>query len=278
MTATTTIERPRADVPAPPERSAHARIWWTLAGLVLVVAIVPVVALSMIGSAAYQQLPPQQRVFTTALTTMDVQVGSGDVTIERSTGTRTVVTTSGVHGLTYPTDDENVVGHRLVIRSSCGTTIFNDHCTRSYVVHVPSDVAVNARSGEGDVTVKGTGRMVVAHSGQGDVTITGASGAVQASSGQGSVTITRSSATSVSVQSGQGDVAVDLMASPLRVTASSGQGDVTVELPKGPNSYQVHASSGQGSVVNNVNDDPASDRVVTATSGQGDVTVAYRSR
>jgi hypothetical protein len=278
MTATATIERPRADIPAPPERSSQARVWWTLAGLLLVVAIIPAVALSLIGSTAYQRLPSQQRVFTAPITAVVVRVSSGDVTIERGTGSGTVVTTSGVHGLTYPTDVEHVVGHVLAIRSSCGTTIFNDRCTRSYVVHVPSDVAVNARSGEGNVTVTGTDRAVSAHSDQGDVTITGGSGTLQASRGQGGVTIIRSSAASVSVQSGQGDVEVDLISAPKRVSASSGQGDVTVELPKGPDLYQVHASSGQGSVSNNVGDDPASDRVVNATSGQGDVTVGYRSK
>ena len=213
MTATATVERPRVDIPAP-ERSSHARIWWTLAGLLLVVAIVPAVALSLIGSTAYQRLPSQQRVFTAPITAVVVRVSSGDVTIERGAGTGTVVTTSGVHGLTYPTDVEHVVGHVLAIRSSCGTTIFNDRCTRSYVVHVPSGVAVTASSGEGDVTVTGTDRAVSAHSDQGDVTITGGSGTLQASSGQGGVTIIRSSAASVSVQSGQGDVAVDLVRHP----------------------------------------------------------------
>jgi hypothetical protein len=278
VTATTTVERPRADVPAPPKRSPGARLGWTLAGLLLVLAIVPAVALSLIGSTAYQRLPSQRRVFTAPITAVTVHVSSGDVTIEPGTGAGTVVTTSGVHGLTYPTDSEHVVGHALVIRSSCGTTIFNDRCTRSYVVHVHSDVAVTASSGEGDVTVTGPDREVSAHSNQGDVTITGAAGTVQASSGQGGVTISRSSPTSVAVQSGQGDVVVDLISSPNRVSASSGQGDVTVELPRGPNSYQVHASSGQGSVSNSVGDDPTSDRIVNATSGQGDVTVGYHSK
>ena len=70
---------------------------------------------------------------------------------------------------------------------------------------------------------------------------------------------------------------VELTVPPNRVSASSGQGDVTVELPRGPNFYQVQATSGQGNVSNTVGDDPASVRVVRATSGQGDVTVRYRS-
>ncbi len=279
-TATLTAELPGTRVPVPPPRSPRARVAWTVVGLLLVVALVPAIALSMIGSAAYQPLASVQRVFTAQINAVMVQVSSGDLTIERGNGTSTgtVVTTSGVHGLTYPTDVEHVVGHTLVIRSSCGTTIFNDRCTRSYVVHVHSEVAVTATSGQGDVTVTDTDGTISAHSDEGDVTIRGGSGAVAASSGQGGVTVSRSSAASVSATSGQGDVVLGFVSSPNRVTASSGQGDVTVELPRGPNSYQVHASSGQGNVSNNVGDNPASDRVINATSGQGDVTVGYRSR
>jgi hypothetical protein len=231
----------------------------------------------MIGSAAYQQLPSRQRVFTTPITRVTMEVGSGDITVEPGTGPDTRVTTTGVHGLTYPTDDEHVVGQSLVIRSTCGTRIFNDRCNRNYVVRLPSDVAVAATSGQGNVTVTGMDRTIAAHSDQGDVTIAGGSGTLQASSGQGGVTVSRSSASSVSVQSGQGDVAVDLISPPDHVAASSGQGDVIVELPKGPTSYQVHASSGQGNVSDSVDDNPASHRVITATSGQGDVTVGYRA-
>ena len=277
MTATATIERPEMRSSVPPARSARARTTWTVVGLLLVAAIVPAVALSMIGSTAYKQLSPSQRVFMTPISAVMVEVSSGDITVEPGTGTETVVATSGVHGLTYPTDEEQLVGHTLVVRSSCGTRIFNDRCDRNYVVHLPSEAAVTASSGEGDVNVTDMGRSVSAHSDQGDITIAGGSGTVTASSGQGSVTVSRSHASSVSVQSGQGDATVDLLSSPDRVSVASGQGDVTVELPKGPNSYQVKASSGEGSVTDGVDNNPASDRVIDASSGQGDVTVGYRS-
>jgi hypothetical protein len=261
----------------PPTRSPRARTAWTLAGLLLVIAIVPAIVLSIVGSTAYEQLSARQRVFTVPIAQVTVEVDSGNITVERATGQNTLVTTSGVHGLTDPTDQEHVVNHSLVIRSSCGTRIFNDRCDRNYVIHVQSEATVTARSGQGNVTVTDMAGAISAHSDQGDVTITGGSGHLAASSGQGGVTVSRSSASSLSVQSGQGDVNVDLVSSPNRVTASSGQGGVTVELPKGPNSYQVHATSGQGNVSDSVNDDPASHRVINASSGQGDVTVRYRS-
>jgi hypothetical protein len=250
---------------------------WTIAGLFLAIAIVAGLALSIVGSIAYQRLASRQRLFTTPITAVTVEVGSGEITVERSAGVDTVVTTSGVHGLTDPTDEEHVVGRTLVIRSSCGSVPFNDRCSRNYVLHLRPGVVVTADSGQGDVSVAGMDGSLSVHSGQGDVTITGGSDTLQASSGQGNVTVSRSTATSVAVHSDQGDVAVDLTASPRRVTATSGQGNVTVDLPRGPNSYQVHASSDQGNVSDTVDSNPTSARVVNASSDQGDVTVGYRS-
>jgi hypothetical protein len=276
MTVIAPVEIRRTQAALPPTRSPRARIGWTLAGLLLAIAIVPALTLSIVGSTAYQGLNSRERVFATPLSAVTVDVGNGNITVEHSAGRNTLVDTSGVHGLTYPTDDEHIIGHTLVIRSSCGAIFFNDRCSRSYVLHLPSGVAVNADSSQGNVDVNDGGR-VSAHSDEGDVTITGGSGYLQASSGQGNVTISRSTARSASVHSGQGDVVVEFVTSPKRLIASSGQGDVTIELPMGPNSYQVQANSGQGVVSDHVDNNPASDRVVTASSGQGDVTVGYRA-
>ena len=156
----------------PPSRSPRVRVAWTVAGLVVAIAIIPALALTLIGSAAYQPLPARQRVFTVPITAVTVETSSGNITVDRGTGVGTVVRTSGVHGLTDPTDVEHVVGHTLVIRSSCGSMFFNDRCSRNYVLQLPSAAAVTAESTQGDVTIAGTERSVSAHSDQGDVTVT----------------------------------------------------------------------------------------------------------
>lgn len=262
----------------PPARSSRARTVWTSIGLVLAIAIVAALTGSVVGSVAYQPLALRHREFTAPITSVSVHVSSGDVTIERSTDLDTEVSTSGVHGLTYPTDQEHVVGHTLVISSSCGLAIpFDNRCTRDYVLRLPPRLAVLADSDQGSVNVTGMDGTLSVHSDQGDVTVIGGSGTLQASSGQGDVTVSRSGSTSVSVHSGQGDVTVILLTPPTRVSASSGQGGVTVELPRGPRTYRVEASSGQGNVSDRVGNDPASARIIDATSGQGDVTIGYRS-
>lgn len=277
MTVVTPAELEGAKTIVPPARSSWVRTAWTSVGLFFAVALVAGLALSFVGSTAYQTLAPRERLFTVPITGVTVEVSSGEITVERSAGVDAMVTTSGIDGLTYPTDDESVVGRTLVIRSSCGSVPFNDRCTRNYVLHLRAGVAVSAESGQGDVTVAGIGGPLSVHSGQGNINIMGGADALQASSGQGDVTVSRSAATSVSVHSDQGNVAVDLIVSPRRVTAVSDQGDVSVELPRGRNLYQVHASSDQGNVSDTVNSNPTSPRVVNASSDQGDVTVGYRS-
>jgi hypothetical protein len=262
----------------PPTRSAGARKVWVFVGLVFAFAIVAALAGSVVGSVAYEPVALRHREFTSLITAVSVHVTSGDITIEPSTGADTEVATSGVHGLTYPTDQERVVGHTLFITSSCGLLVpFDNRCSRDYTVRLQPHVGVTVDSEQGSINVTGLDGSLSVHSDQGDVTVIGGSKTLVASSGQGDVTVSRSGATSLSVHSGQGDVSVDLMAPPTRVSASSGQGGVTVELPRGRTSYQVQASSGQGSVTNRVGNNPASARIIDASSGQGDVIVGYGS-
>jgi hypothetical protein len=260
----------------PPVRSSGVRKVWISVGLVFAVAIVAALAGSVVGSVAYQPVALRHREFTALITAVSVHVTSGDITIEPSADADTEVTTSGVHGLTYPTDLERVVGHTLLITSSCGSSVpFNNRCSRDYIVRLQPHVGVTVDSEQGSINVTGLDGSLSVHSDQGDVTVIGGSNTLVASSGQGDVTVSRSDATSLSVHSGQGDVSIDLMAPPTRVSAASGQGGVTLELPRGRTSYQVQASSGQGSVTNSVGNNPASARVITVSSGQGDVTVGY---
>ena len=262
----------------PPARSSWARKVWTSIGLVLAIAIVAACTGSVVGSVAYQPLALRHREFSAPITSVSVHVSSGDVTIERSTDLDTEVSTSGVHGLTYPTDQEHVVGRTLVISSSCGLAI-------PFTIGAPATMSSACRRGwrswppptrAPSMSPAWTARCRSTLD-QGDVTVIGGSGTLQASSGQGDVTVSRSGSTSVSVHSGQGDVTVDLKTPPTRVSASSGQGGVTVELPRGPRTYRVQASSGQGNVSDSVGNNPASARSIDATSGQGDVTIGYRS-
>jgi hypothetical protein len=259
----------------PPARSGGGRLAWTAAGLVLAVAFVGFGVVNWVGDIAYQAIPASQRVITVPVRAVSVAVDEGSVTIERGSGPNTIVETSGARGIVWPSDHEQISDGTLVIHSSCGSTFLNNRCHRDYVLRVPPQVSVMARSAQGDLAVVGVEGALDLHSDEGQVSVTGAAGSVQASSDQGGVSATQLTSRSVTANAAQGTVELGFVSPPSRVTASSDQGGVSVLLPHGNLSYQVHARSDQGSVTVGVADDPASPRVVNASSSQGDVSVRY---
>jgi hypothetical protein len=271
MTLTMT---PRPTTSVPP-RSPGARRAWTIVGLILAIALIGISVPSLVGSVSSLALSARHRVFAGPVRAVTVRVDIGSVTIERATGSETAVDSTGVRGLTTPSDHEHLTGQTLVITSTCGETFFNNRCRRNYVVHVAPTVSVTVTSDEGDVETDGIDGPLDLHSGQGDVTVRGASGSVRATSSQGSVEAHDLRSPTVEAESDQGAVELGFAAPPRRATASADQGDVVISLPRGPASYQVHVGSDQGKVTNSVDTDPTSERVIRASSDQGDVTVAY---
>ncbi len=264
-------------IPTLPPRSGAGRVVWTWVGLILAAGIVLSLALSTVGSLADQAIPSRQRVFTTPVQAVTVEVGRGSVTVERSAGPDTVVETSGTRGLTSPSDLERVSGRTLTIRSSCGWTFSNNRCSRDYVLKVPPSATLHINTGQGNVGVVGVDGALAVNSGEGDVTVRDGTGPLRATSGQGSVSADGLRSQDVYAESGQGDVDLGFLAPPRRVAANSGQGSVSIELPKGPDTYQIHDSSSEGTTTSTVNESSSSPRIIHATSGQGDVTVRYRA-
>jgi Putative adhesin len=260
-----------------PARSVSARRAWTIVGLVLAVAFVAAGLSSVVGNVAYQSIPSSHRAFTGPLQAVSIEVGSGSITVEAGSGPAVVVETSGSRGWQWPSDHEQVSAGTLAIRSSCGTTVFNDRCTRDYVLRVPPRLLVTASSEQGDLMVTGVDGALDLHSGEGAVSVVGGSGALRLSSDQGDISAVQLDSQLVTATSGQGDVDLGLASPPSHVAASSDQGRVTIGLPHDAVPYQVHASSDQGAVTVAVLNDTTSPRVVQASSGEGDVSVRYGS-
>lgn len=114
----------------------------------------------------------------------------------------------------------------------------------SLAVELPRGVELRASSGNGDVTVEGTGSDVHASTGNGDVRVSGTAGTVRASTGNGAVRVA-SAAGPVTASTGNGRVEVATAQGP--VTASSGNGDVLVRMARAGDG-DVRASTGNGSV------------------------------
>ena len=169
--------------------------------------------------------------------TVEVDGGDGDVRLTGApAGSGVAVVEHVTEGLTSPRSEAvRMTGGVLHLSADC-SFVFSNSCGASYTIAVPSGVAVDAHSADGNVDAHGMSA--------GDVTL----------------------------ESGNGDVTATLNQAPARLKASSGNGDVTLTVPN--TTYAVHASSGNGSVSDGtLRIDPTARRTITATSGNGDVTI-----
>jgi hypothetical protein len=113
------------------------------------------------------------------------------------------------------------------------------------VVLLPAGVEIQARTGNGTVTIEEAGADVVAASGNGRVRVLGAGGHVRASSGNGAVTV-RDAAGPVDASSGNGSIQVSAAAGP--VSARTGNGPITVRMASLAEAGDMRLSTGNGSI------------------------------
>ena len=188
-----------------------------------------------------------------------------------------MVTTSGVHGLTYPTDEEQLVGHTLVIRSTA--------VRESSTIDATGVMWCTAFRGGGDRQFRSGRREGDRHGQSGlgplrprrrhDFRRIGHGAGIEWAGRCHRLSFVRSprSPCKPARVMPRSTCCLRRTGSPrLQVKETSPWSSQGSELLSGA------ASSGEGSVSNGVDDDPTSDRVITASSGQGDVTVAYHSR
>ena len=103
------------------------------------------------------------------------------------------------------------------------------HVGRSvkFIVSVPHDTDLVARSGDGSITVAGVRGHLQLNSGDGSIKGTGLDGEVAASTGDGSVTL-EGVRGNVDVNTGDGSVRIS--GAPVALTAHTGDGSVTLDL------------------------------------------------
>ncbi|MDE3052555.1 MAG: DUF4097 family beta strand repeat protein [Gemmatimonadota bacterium] len=112
-------------------------------------------------------------------------------------------------------------------------------------VTLPRGVALRGGTGNGAVTVEGTGGDVSISTGNGDVRLSGTSGTVKASSGNGELDVS-GAAGSVTASTGNGRVRVATGAGPVR--ASTGNGDITVDMRADPGAQDMSFTTGHGDI------------------------------
>ena len=183
---------------------------------------------------------------------IDVRAGTGDRAEVRAERTSSRATNDLTFEARHDGDDVSVCsvwhGHSACDRDR-GWDWGGDHDGRdaraSITVTLPRGVALRGGTGNGAVTVAGTGGDVSIATGNGDVTVSGTSGTVKASSGNGDLQISGATG-GVTASTGNGRVRVATGAGPVR--ASTGNGDITVEMVADRSADDMSFSTGRGDI------------------------------
>ncbi|HEU5000030.1 MAG TPA: DUF4097 family beta strand repeat-containing protein [Lapillicoccus sp.] len=238
---------PAAPAPAPARPSRRPRRVAIFAAGALVVAGAGT-ALAVNGVPRAEQ----RSLLTHAITALDVETQSGDVTVRAGARTDTVEVIRRFRG-----DEDTQVGgetwqgNTLKITPDCTTV-----CDVDYEIRVPSTVAVTVRTGSGDVEL--SGRL-------GEVSLGTVSGDVDANV----------STTTLSSETGSGDMDFHLGSAPDRLTAQSVSGDIDLRVPAG-DTYAVTSNTTSGDVDVDVPRQSDATHLIDVRTASGDISVDAR--
>jgi hypothetical protein len=154
-------------------------------------------------------------------------------------------------------------GNTIRVGESIDRELYNN-ISIDYEISAPASVALNLRSGSGDVEVDHVGRYLSAASGSGSVRAHGIHGPANMQSGSGDIELQEDAAGEVKAQTGSGSVRINGLNGEL--TARTGSGDIeangrlagAARLQSGSGSlrmnltsdahFQLESSTGSGSI------------------------------
>ena len=158
-------------------------------------------------------------------------------------------------------------GNTVRIGETNDRSLFN-HISIDYEISAPASVALNLRSGSGDVEVDHVGRFLAATSGSGSVRAHGIHGAATMQSGSGDIELQQDAAGEVKTQTGSGSIRINGLNGEL--TARTGSGDIEAN---GHLTGAARLSSGSGSV--HLNLSPDAHFQLESSTGSGSIRVHF---
>jgi Putative adhesin len=243
-------------------------------GGLVVAGLVATGAMSVL-SHFFSQTERATDTFSTPVTRLVTDVGTGDVHVRPAPAGQKVTTVQRtLHwSFTKPTLKQETTGGTLALTSSCSGSWFGNNCAVDLDVLVPAGATLELQASTGDITATSAGGAVTVKSSTGDVSVTTTGTEnVDAHTSTGDVTVKGDGTGAlVSATSSTGDVGVSLSGVPGRVTADTSTGDVTVTVPR--SDYAVTTDTGTGDTRVDVPQDNTSTHKIEAHSSTGDVTV-----
>jgi hypothetical protein len=166
-------------------------------------------------------------------------------------------------------------GGRLVLRASC-PNFGSEFCLVNYTIEVPAGLAVEVRGDEG-VEVSDLTGPVYAESDASGVVAARISGDLTIKTDEGGVEATEVTSARVEARAIEGGVRLSFDGPPRSVVADSVEGGIEILLPQVDGvSYASEVTAVEGSVTEQIDESPDSDRTISAHTVEGGATVRYR--
>jgi putative adhesin len=252
--------------PAPVRRS-RALVLAAVA-FVLLVTVPGAMTLVAQGYRSESQRSTELAAQADRLTVRDVP---GDVRLLPSSDGLVHVRTQAQHGVGVPSYVEESTGSGVLLSVDCPDALAIE-CAVDYTIEVPAAFEVRVQDGGGDVIAEGlTGPLSVDRH-YGDTRLVDVSGPVSVRSGNGDIDAFALLSPAVRLDTGGGDVELDMVAAPTSADVRTGYGDLTITVP-GDQPYRVSADAQLGEELLGIAVDPSSTHAITAHSGGGDVRI-----
>lgn len=258
------------------ERPRRRGVWIAVAAVTAFMAIVPLGV--QIWGRLLRQTESIPAVSHRAITALEVEAGSGSVTVGAGPPGQVAVEQTLRWTLSKPHVEQSWRGDTLILKAVCGRRVelfASLECGVDLHVRVPAGVTVRATVASGNITAQGFTGALRLQARSGTVNVAGTRGPVWARADSGSINGTDLSSPQVDARTRSGAVGLGFADAPEQVTATAGSGSVTVALPRGFR-YRVNGTSASGDlrIDDGLRDDGSSHRV-DVTTRSGAVRVRY---
>jgi hypothetical protein len=181
-------------------------------------------------------------------------------------------------------DGLRATGHQVdtrdgVVRVTGSCPVFgSEWCEVDYTVEVPPGLFVDVAGRDGVSASNLTGGLT-ARSSAAAVDLLRVGGDVTVSANHSRVEGRDLTAADVDASANNGRLTLEFAASPRHVTARANHGRVDITLPDEPGVvYATDTEANQGTVRDEIRQDPGSDRSITVEANRGDATISYAPR
>ncbi len=225
-----------------------------------------IVTLAVVAAACGDSTDVREFEFAEEPAEVIVETVEGNVSVTANSRSGTTVDATLTYGSVRPEVTAELSGGRLVVGDDCSAD-----CRVDYVIRVGDTANVTVDVGTGDVSVSELVGLLTISTGTGDVNLNTTDGPIRVEVGTGDVLGARLKAATAEVRTGEGSIDVTFDNIVDALTVDSGSGDVTAQVPNAL--YRVEATTEDGSVDIQVDEDPGAGPGITIGTGAGDVTI-----